>query len=522
MLRPLPVSTGTFRKIIESGTVYVDKTRYMYELIQHPTAIYFLSRPRRFGKTLTVSALDEIFQGNQELFKGLWIDTDTDYDWPVHPVIRLDFSATQVRSVDEVEQVIDYEIQRIARENRLDLFGFNYATRFQDLIRQLSTQAPVVILIDEYDKPILDNITDTQKAKDIQDLLRGFYGVVKALEAHIRFVFITGISKFSKVGIFSQLNNLLDITLDYRYATMFGITQQELEHNFAEYMNAFANKEGLSRSILLEKIRIWYNGFRFSDIDCAVYNPYSTVLLFDRQKFSGYWFETGTPTFLIQLIQKRNFDLELLEDLKVSEHAFSTYEVGNLAIVPLLFQTGYLTIRDYDQSDQTYELEYPNYEVENAFLTQLLSQFSETEQALSESHLRKLVSALYDYNLERFFEVLKVVYANIDYDLQLDYEKYSQSIFFLIFRLIGIKISAEVKTNKGRIDAVVELAERIYLFEFKINATAEIAMEQIKQNSYFQKYLLHDKSITLVGVNFSTTARQVDSWDSIDLSTSER
>ena len=517
MLRPLPVSTGTFSKIVNSGAIYVDKTRYMYELIQHPTAIYFLSRPRRFGKTLTVSALNEIFLGNRKLFKGLWIDAETDYDWPVHPVIRLDFSATQVRSADELEAVIDYEIQRIAHENQIELLGFNYSTKFQDLIRQLSVKEQVVILIDEYDKPILDNITYAERARRIQDLLKGFYGVIKALEAHIRFVFITGISKFSKVGIFSELNNLLDITIDKRYATMFGITQNELEANFSEYIETFANNEKIAKEALLNKIRQWYNGFRFSELDSAVYNPYSTVLLFDKLKFSGYWFETGTPTFLIRLIRQQNYDLQQLEDLKLSEHAFSTYDIGNLAVVPLLFQTGYLTIKSYDKSDQTYELEYPNFEVESAFLTQLLSQYSSTEQAISESLLRKLISALQGHELDQFFELLKVLYANIDYDLQLDYEKYYQSVFFLIFRLIGIRIDAEVKTNRGRIDVVVQLAQRIYLFEFKINADAEIALDQIKKNSYFQKYLLEEKSITLVGVNFNTKTRQIDDWDSRDL-----
>lgn len=517
MLKPLPVSTASFKKIIDGGALYVDKTRYMYELIQHPTAIYFLSRPRRFGKSLTVDTLNEIFQGHQELFKGLWIDTETDYAWPIHPVIRLDFSTPQVSSAEELERAIDYEIQRIARANQIDLLGFNYTTRFQDLIRQLSEKSAVVLLIDEYDKPILDNITDSKCAQEIQDVLRGFYGVIKSLEAHIRFVFITGISKFSKVGIFSQLNNLFDMSLDARYASMFGITQEELESYFADHIETFAKNENVSTTSLIEKIQTWYNGFRFSHLGAAVYNPYSTVLLLDRQKFTGYWFETGTPTFLIRLMQSQNYDLEQLEDLKLTEHAFSTYEIGKLAIIPLLFQTGYLTIKNYDKDEQLYELAYPNYEVKNAFLLQLLGNFSETEQALSESYLRKLIAALQEHNLESFFEILQVLYANIDYDLQLDYEKYYQTIFYLIFKLIGIKITAEVKTNRGRIDAVAELEKRIYLFEFKINKSADVALDQIKETKYYQKYLLHEKNITLVGLNFNPETRQVEAWKSADL-----
>ncbi len=517
----LPISTSTFRKIIEGNYLYIDKTKDIYQLVQQGTGAYFLSRPRRFGKSLLISMLEELFQGNRDLFQGLWI-AGSDYDWEPHPVIRLDFSLYPAKTKSELQDNIKHYLSFIAKQYDITLTNGPHYAQFHDLIVTLSAKKKVVILIDEYDKPLIDNLEDLERAKAIRDTLKGFYGLIKAMESHIHFAFITGISKFSRVSLFSDLNTLNELTLDARFATMLGITEAELRDYFQDRLPEFAAQENISVEELLACIRQWYNGFRFSRREADVYNPFSIMLLFEKFSFHNYWFESGTPTFLVKRLHQQNYDMQELKDLVVEELAFSTYDIDRLAIVPLLFQTGYLTIKDYNPKKQTYRLDYPNYEVENAFLTYVLDTFSNLEQGLSTSHLWRLIEALQTQDLDRFFTILKVLFANIDYDLQLNYEKYYQTIFYLIFTLIGLRVQAEVKTNAGRIDVVIEVAERIYLFEFKRDKSAAEALQQIKDQAYYQKYQLRGKAITCIGANFNMKTRTVDGWEVEDVAYTQR
>lgn len=512
MRKPLPIGTYSFRDMIEGGLVYVDKTRWIYELVQHPKGIYFLSRPRRFGKSLLLSILEEIFHGDKELFRGLWL-YESDYQWSQHPVIHIDFSRERVYNAAELEDFISSYLEEIAEEHGIELAPAPYQRRFHRLIRQLARQGKkVVILIDEYDKPLLDNIENLAEAIQIRERLKAFYTVIKAMDAHVRFVFLTGVSKFSKVGVFSGLNNLRDLTMSTQFAAMLGLTETEINHNLAEYVAAFAIKEGMSPNELLNKVRNWYNGFCFAAEGENVYNPFSTLLVFEEQRFANFWFETGTPTFLINLIRNKGYDIENVDALNVPETVFSTYELENLNIVPLLFQTGYLTIKDYDKATQLYTLYYPNYEIENAFLNVLLKSFHSTQSELVEQHLWDLVRALRANNLDEFFNTLDIFFAQVPYTIQIKEEKYYQSVFYLIFKLLGLKIDAEVCTNEGRIDAVIELAEQIYLFEFKLDSSAEEALKQIKTTHYYERYQSSPKTLLLIGVNFSTEKRRVDGW----------
>lgn len=511
MLKPVQASTYTFRTIIEGGYVYVDKTRYLYELVRQAAGIYFLARPRRFGKSLLISTLEALFKGEKDLFQGLWLST-SDYSWQTYPVIRLDFSRHAVKSAERLEQVIDYYIEEIALEHGLTLRGFDYQSRFENLIQQLGRTSKVVILIDEYDKPIIDNIENLAEAKRIREILKNFYTVIKAMDAYIRFVFITGISKFSKVGVFSSLNHLTDLTMNPAFATALGITEEELHDNFREHLVALAQREGMTTADLARKVQQWYDGFCFVEHCQNVYNPFSTLQLFFHQRFANYWFETGTPTFLIKLIKLCEYDLPQLTQLEVSELGFSTFEIEHLEIIPLLFQTGYLTIKGYNAERQLYQLAYPNQEVENAFLVYLLEEFSSIQRGFNESYLWQLIDALKAKNFDSFFSVLNVFFANIDYDLHLDYEKYYQTIFYLVFLLLGVNVTAEVKTSRGRIDPVVELAEVIYLFEFKFGGSAATALKQIKDNEYHQKYRLRGKPLTLIGAKFDRKKRKVTEW----------
>jgi len=310
------------------------------------------------------------------------------------------------------------------------------------------------------------------------------------------------------------MNNLTDLTMNPRFATALGITEAELADYFHEHIAELATKEGASSEELTAKVRHWYDGFCFVEEGQNVYNPYSTLQLFVQQRFSNYWFETGTPTFLINLIKARNYDMQPLDQLEGPELTFTTYELESLELVPLLFQTGYLTIKGFrrDKFGEIYTLSYPNYEVKNAFLTFLLSAYDEIEVALSEGHLRRLLYALEQHDLARFFKVLGVFFANIDYALYIDKEQYYQTIFYLFFKLMGLRIQAEVHTDQGRIDAVVELEHQIYLFEFKLDKSADEALQQIETHDYTRKYGLSGKPMTLVGANFDRTQRQVTEW----------
>lgn len=511
MPKPLAVWTHTFRDIIEGGFHYIDKTRHIYELVRYPKGVYFLARPRRFGKSTLITTLEELFAGNRALFQGLWID-QSDYDWQPYSVVRFDFSEHRVRDAETLAKVLDWFIANQAKAKNVVLDGFDFQSNLSSLIGQLAQKQKVVILIDEYDKPITDNLTNLAEARRIREVMRDFYTVIKALDRHLRFVFITGISKFSRVGLFSTMNNLEDLTLLPQYATLLGITEEELRQDFAEHLALFAEQRRGTVAELLAEIKRWYNGFCFAASAPNVYNPYSTLLCLKQQRFSNFWFETGTPTFLINLIKQEQYDVRDLDNLHVRELGFSTYELDKLPVVPLLFQTGYLTLKAYEPTRAVYTLGYPNAEVEQAFITFLLASFSNVERALSDSYLWQLIDALEAKAVDRFFLVLQTFFANIDYSLYIQQEKYYQTIFYLIFMMLGFRAEAEVQTNQGRIDAVVEVPDHIFIFEFKLDGSEEEALQQIKDREYFQKYQLKRKPITLIGANFASAQRQVVKW----------
>ncbi|MCP5513347.1 MAG: ATP-binding protein [Leptospiraceae bacterium] len=496
-MKPLPIGIQTFKDLIEGGYLYIDKTQWIYQLVKNSKGTYFLSRPRRFGKSLLLSTLEEIFLGNKELFKGLWIE-NADFAWKKHPVVRLDFSKQKAKDTEALVRFIISELNTIAQKYNVHLEEKDYYSQFQELISKLSVQEKVVILIDEYDKPIIDHLENTEKAVEMREVMKGFFTILKGNDSHIRFLLLTGVSKFSKAGVFSNLNHLDDLTLNNMSSTLVGITQAEIEENFSEYIEATMSELKMQREDLISKIQHWYNGYRFSKKGEKVFNPFSTLQFFNRMDFQHHWFETGTPSFLIKQIIKQNYDI-LTIPMQVDELSFSSYEVDDLQLTPLLLQTGYLTIKDYNEERSLYTLDFPNFEVKEGFLKYITKKLYKKEN--TDSLLYKIIDALNDKEFEDCFDYLREIFANIDYDIQIHQEKYYQTIFYLIFTLIGLKIKAEVKTNKGRIDAVIE-DQSIYLFEFKLNGTKEEALEQIKTKKYYEKYLNQGKSIYLIGAEF--------------------
>lgn len=375
----LPIGVQTFEDMRRGDYIYVDKTQYIYKLIKPYKGIYFLSRPRRFGKSLTISTLEALFKNKKELFKDLWIYS-SDYQWKEYPVIRLDMSNVARDSAERLTKDLKVRLAGIAQHYDILLDETEtLETLFMTLIETLQKKfnEQVVILIDEYDKPILDNILKKDVVLPIRDVLRNFYGIMKAQDANIKFVFVIGVTKFARVSIFSGLNNLEDITTDPTVATMLGYTQEELETYFDEHIHAFMNNKHIEKGALLDQIKLWYNGFRFSKKDIRVYNPYSPLLLFKRHDFMNYWFETATPDFLIQLIKHNRYDFYEIETREIREESLSTFELENINILALLYQTGYLTIRTYNDEERIYQLGYPNKEIELAFTENLIAGLSE-------------------------------------------------------------------------------------------------------------------------------------------------
>jgi len=507
-MKKLPIGIQTFSEIVQEDYLYIDKTETIYHLITSGK-VYFLSRPRRFGKSLLLSTLEAIFKGKKELFKGLWI-YDQSFEWKEHPVIRIDFSKKHIENSAELKEFIKLELQDIAEYYHITLVREHYDDIFAELLKKLAQTGKVVLLVDEYDKPILDHITDIETAKEIQETLKSFYTVIKASDEYLKFIFLTGVSKFSKVGVFSGLNNLNDITMDESFSQLLGYTQEELESNFAEWIIQLAEKQKMTVDEVLAMMKKWYNGYRFSKAQSYVYNPFSTLLLFNKNDFENYWFESGTPTFLIDLITTSQFDVPILQHLTVGQQAFASYEIGNLSPIALLYQTGYLTIKEHE--GRLYTLGFPNLEVEDSFLNYLSEAYSQVPKELTENYLDKLIRAINSADMAVFFETLKVFFANIPYTLNISLEKHYQTIFYIIFTLLGLRIQAEVVTNKGRIDIVIELADSVYLFEFKLNGTKEQALEQIKRNDYSQKYQGTSKQVILVGVEFDKVTRNVGEW----------
>ncbi len=508
-MKPLTTSIYTFPDLINGGYQYVDKTEAIHRLISQYKGQYFLSRPRRFGKSLLISTLKSIFTGQRELFGGLAID-QMDYDWETYPVIQLDMGDAEADGVEEIKTGLWELLDETAEKIGVELSNSLVYSRFRELIQKSARNRPVVILIDEYDKPLLSHLGE-ESAVDVQTLLKRFYSVIKSTEAYQRFVLLTGVSKFSKVSIFSDLNNLTDLTMQQRAATLLGYTQEELETNFPGYIDRLAEACETTREKCLDNLKEWYDGYRFHRSAETVYNPVSVMKCLMQQDFQNYWFETGTPAFLMNLLRERPMDME---DLSLPEAGFSTYEPDQLHPLPLLVQTGYLTIdgtRDV-MGTRYYDLDYPNREIQHSFNYWLVREMAHLQDPEMGRALRQISEALDAGDAGGMLEHLKIFFSSLPNTITLDYEKYYQSIFFTIFKLIGVAIDVEVSTNRGRIDAVIRTDSDVLVFEFKLHGTAEEAVEQILERGYAEQYQGDSRSVKIIGAAFSSETRNIEDW----------
>ncbi|MCL2165749.1 MAG: ATP-binding protein [Clostridiales bacterium] len=519
-MKKLPLGIQNFRKMIEGDYLYVDKTQYIYALT-NGASYYFLSRPRRFGKSLLLDTIGEVFKGNRELFKGLWID-GSDYAFAKHPVIRLDMSNIPNKTPDVLERSLFEEINACIQREEMNISGTESAALFKRLIENLweKYSQRVVVLIDEYDKPILDHIDDIEIAEANRQVIRGFYGILKSMDPYLRFTFFTGVSKFTKTSIFSELNNLKDITMTDEYVNICGIAIDELDRYFGEHIE---NLETLKRfqayASVRDEILAWYDGYSW-DGESRVINPFSLLSFFEQRRFGNFWYASGNPKFLIDLLKTKPESFLTLKNLKITESMLDSFDIRRMEVEPLLFQTGYLTVKETleTRGAPIYLLDIPNFEVKDAFHLQLVSALTESGDVQAGRAQMEIRDALRAGDLQQMLAILRGLFASIPYELHVDAEAYYHSIFYAVMTVLGFDMDAEVSVSKGRVDAILELADKVYVMEFKyskypletideekqkrFDQALRSAMDQIKDRGYHKKYAGSGKTIYLAAFAF--------------------
>ena len=502
----------SFERLRESGFTYVDKTDILWEMANGEAGKqFFIARPRRFGKSLAVSTLKALFQGRRDLFSGLAIEPK--WDWSRQwPVLHLDMGSTQGRSVEEFEMLLGRHLA--ARAAELGVKGLAQtmpSIMFADLIDALAARSPdgrMVLLVDEYDKPLLNHLLASEITA-FRDSLKMFYSVIKTLEAKQRFTFVTGVSKFSKVSIFSDLNNLRDYTMHPRTATLFGYTHEEVLRYFPGRIHELGKANGLTDEKAFEEIIAWYDGYKFHPAAEAVINPVSLGCCLDTNEFMNYWSKTAIPTFLVDILKKTPLNFSTVN---ITDDRLDAYEPDRPDITTLLYQTGYLTIKGVTNlgGSRLYHLGFPNREVEESFLRRLVPAYTGLEAALSESAQFAAAEALYGHDVPKFIKALKCFFANIQYSLtDRQNEQMWQTIVYVVLKSIGVSVHGEVQTSDGRIDMTVEVPNDNYIIEFKLDRPVEEAMSQIRGKDYAARYALSKKRLTLIGFSFSSERRTI-------------
>lgn len=513
LLRKLPIGIQTFGDIRTNNYLYVDKTALVWR-IANTGKPYFLSRPRRFGKSLLLSTFEAYFEGKKELFAGLAIEK-METEWKKHPVLHLDLNAEKYESPERLHDIISrqltqWEIQYGKGPDENTLSG-----RFFGIIRRASEQAGcgVVVLVDEYDKPLLQALGDKALLEDYRKTLKAFYGVLKSADRYLRFVFLTGVTKFSQVSVFSDLNQLLDISLDYSYATLCGITRTELVETFGPEIAEFSRVNELSPEETVDKMARQYDGYHFHPKREGVFNPFSVLNAFSKRELGDYWFQTGTPTFLVEMLQETEYDLRtLIDGIEAPASMFTEYRVDANNPIPLIYQSGYLTIKDYDPEFGNYLLCFPNDEVRYGFINFLVPFYTSMTNSDQGFYIGKFVQELRTGDYDAFLTRLQAFFADFPYELNAKTERHYQVVFYLVFKLMGQFTGAEVKSAKGRADAVVKTPKYIYVFEFKLNGTAEEALQQIDDKGYLIPYQADGREVIKLGVEFNKEERNIGRW----------
>ena len=507
-----PVGVQTFEKLRQENYIYVDKTALVYELACQSVPI-FLSRPRRFGKSLLLSTIDAYFSGRRELFKGLAIESLTD-DWQPHPVFHLDLSGCAYLDKDSLGRHIDMYLARWEKIYGDENSGRDLSGRFASLLAAASekTGKKAVVLIDEYDKPLLDTLDEDRREihSYYKEVLRGFYGCLKSNDRYLRFVMLSGVTKFSQVSIFSGLNNLKDISMSRKYSTICGVTQEELERDLSEGIRELGEEYGMDREETISTLKERYVGYHFAADLRDVYNPFSLLNALDNCQLGNYWFQSGNPKFLAVRLKEDHIDLHALQKSVETGTRLQDLDLAMTNPVPLLFQTGYLTIKRYDRDFDEYSLGYPNREVKESFLRSLVPYYVEYDRGTSSFDVKRFVQEVRGGDVEAFMKRFQALFAGFPYDQVGDCELHYHNVIYLTFVLMGFYVRTEYRTSDGRCDAVVMTDTHIYIFEFKYNRSAEVAIRQIDEKGYALPFAADPRQLIKIGVNFSSKTRRID------------
>lgn len=523
--RKLPVGLQSFEKIRKEKYAYVDKTEYIWQMVQSGE-MYFLSRPRRFGKSLLVSTLEAYFEGHQDLFQGLYIEQKENEKgkdaWLQYPVIHFSLSGGDYHEknglADRLNGVIESCCQHYELTGRFAIYGETLALRFKTLIEQLyaKTGRPVVVLVDEYDKPLLETMIVNEKQEEQnRRMYKGFFSILKDEDQYLKFVFFTGVTKFGQVSVFSDLNQLRDISLSDDYAGICGITEDELERNFPDEIKQLSMKKKISAEVCRKKLIEMYDGYHFSAQGVGVYNPFSLLSAFQDGDFKSYWFATGTPTFLINKLRKSSFTPEqFAEGVQATEMSITDYRGDNPDPIPLFYQAGYLTICGWNERFRVYSLKFPDNEVKYGFLNSLFPYEMGREASETSFYLMNFIEDLENGDTESFIRRLEALFASIPYPegMAPKYEREWRNQIYLVFALMGQNVACEVHTTSGRADCIVKTENYIYIFELKLDCSAREALEQIRDKGYAEPYEADPQKVILIGVNFSSEKRNVSEY----------
>lgn len=507
-----PIGIQNFESLIQDGYVYVDKTALIYQLAD-TGRYYFLSRPRRFGKSLLISTMVAYFSGKRELFKGLAIDK-LEQKWTKYPILHLDLNTAKYDTKESLDNVLNDALSAWEKCYGTSPTEVTPELRFKGIVQRAceKTGERVVILVDEYDKPMLQAINDENLTNEYQKTLKAFYSVLKTQDGYIKFAFLTGVTKFGKVSVFSDLNNLEDISMNERYIDICGITEKELHTYFDEEVETLGRKNGICKDDCYTKLKEQYDGYHFRRDSIGIYNPYSLLNTLKNMEFSDYWFETGTPSYLVQLLKNADYELPDLTQEHITADVLNSIDSMSQNPIPVIYQSGYLTIKDYDPRFRMYELGFPNKEVENGFMNYLLPYYTPIKKTDTAFFVASFVEDVEKGRPEEFMKRISTMFSRTDYKIVGDAELYFQNAFYLIITMMGFYTQVERTTSEGRIDMTVETKDYVYIFEFKLDGTPEEALQQIEEKGYAKPFAMDARKLYRVGVNFSSEKRCIDGW----------
>lgn len=507
-----PIGIQNFEKIRQDGYVYIDKTALVYRMAK-TGSYYFLSRPRRFGKSLLISTLEAYFQGKKELFEGLAVEK-LEKDWIKYPILHLDLNIEKYDTPDSLNKILNDNLEYWESIYGTRPSETSLSLRFAGIIQRAceKTGQRVVILVDEYDKPMLQAIGNEELQKQFRDTLKPFYGALKTKDGYIKFALLTGVTKFGKVSVFSDLNNLKDISMDERFVDVCGITEDEIHENLEEELHELAQKQKMCFEEVCKELKICYDGYHFVENTPGIYNPFSLLNTFDKMKFGSYWFETGTPTYLVKLLKKHHYDLERMAHEETDAQVLNSIDSESTNPIPVIYQSGYLTIKEYDEEFGMYRLGFPNREVEEGFVRFLLPFYAKVDKVESPFEIQKFVREVRSGDYNSFFHRLQSFFADTTYEVIREQELHYENVLFIVFKLVGFYTQVEYHTSEGRVDLVLQTDKFIYVMEFKLNGTAEEALQQINEKHYALPFASDERKLFKIGVNFSSETRNIEKW----------